>query len=527
MIAGLLATITNMKMWISRIVGFFWAPLLSLLVSMAVVTPCLAAKPLSAFHKGFYLSDNERYEDAIKYFSLAIKQNPKDAEAYAQRGYNYLMLDRNQESFADCNTALKLNPNAREALVCRGYLYMTMNQLQKGIDDCTRAMTVEEADNAFAHRYQEYANRSKANRILGNLNQARQDQKDYETLLLIKKARTAREEGRLQDAVRVLSTVIKRFPKNKYAYQMRGVMYNHLSDFPNAIADLTKAISINPKLASAFYFRADVYMEQNNYKKAIEDYSQIIALNPRTVAHFQIAETGREREKFSGKDEKTIDVLDVYYLRGRARQAIGDLQASVDDFTKVIRGDPTDVAAWYHRGVANSSLKKYKLAIEDFSQGIKLDPKDWNFYMARARAYEQLGEARNAIGDCTTMIKQNPTDPGAYFLRAQLHGRLNDFASAISDYSRIIEMNTKDDDAYKCRGDMHLKTGDLLKAVSDFSKAIALDPERNVSAYECRAIAYARLGKSELQRKDEERARKLRGTGGSAVPVTDKPEKKK
>lgn len=478
--------------------------------------PATAAKPLDAYQKGFYLADNAstnfHYDGAVKFFTAAIKQNPKDADAYTQRAFCNVMLDRNKEAFDDANKAIKINPNKREAYVMRGYLYMTQKEYQKGIDDCTRAMETEEADNSFSHRYQEYENRSKAFKILGNREQARKDQKDFETLMLIKAARHAREEGRLQDGVRDLTKVIQRFPKNKYAYQMRGLMYNHLTDYPKAIADLTKAISINPKLASAYYFRADVYSEQNNYQKAIEDYTRIIALNPRTVAYFQIAETGREREKFSGKDEKVIDVLDVYYLRGRAYQATGKVEAALKDFGTVISGDPNDVQAWYQRGLANATLKRWKQSVEDLTQAIKLDPKEWNFYMARARANEQLGDARKAIADCTDLIKQNPNDPGAFFLRAQLYGRLKDYQNAIADYSRIIAMNSKDDDAYKCRGDVHLKRGDWLKAVEDFSKAISLDPERNVSAYECRAIAYARLGKTELQKKDEERAKKMRGT---------------
>lgn len=209
------------------------------------------AKPLDAFHKGFVLSDNaennSHYNAAMRYFTQAIKENPKDADAYAQRAFCNVMLDRNKEAFSDCNTAIKLDSNKREAYVMRGYLYMTMNEFKKGIDDCTRAMNTEEADNSFAHRYQEYTNRGKAYKILGNREQARIDQKDFETLMLVKSARQAREEGRLEEAVRALTTVIQRFPKNKYAYQMRGIMYNHLSNFPKAIADLSKAISINPR----------------------------------------------------------------------------------------------------------------------------------------------------------------------------------------------------------------------------------------------------------------------------------------
>lgn len=500
--------------------GRFFSALATCLILSTGILPAFAAKPLDAFQKGFYLADNAstnfHYDGAVKFFTAAIKKDPKDADAYTQRAYCNVMLDRDNEAFEDCNKALKLNSNKREAFVLRGYIYMLRKEYQKGIDDCTRAMNTEEADNAFPHRYQEYLNRSKANKILGNREQARIDQKDYETLMLVKAARQAREEGRLQDAVRDLTTVIKRFPKNKYAYQMRGIMHNHLTNFPKAIADFTQAISINPRLASAYYFRADVYSEQNNHKKAIEDFTKIIALNPRTVAYFQIAETGREREKFSGKDEKTIDVLDIYYLRGRAHQALGEAAAAAKDFSTVIAEDPTDIPARYQRGLANSTLKNWKQAVEDFTQAIKLDPKDWNYYMARARANEQLGDSRKAIGDCNEMIKQNPNDPGAYFLRAQLYGRLKDYPKAIADYSRIIQMNSKDDDAYKCRGDAHLKRGDWLKAVDDFSKAISLDPERNVSAYECRAIAYAHLGKTELQKKDEEYAKKMRGTSQAA-----------
>jgi tetratricopeptide (TPR) repeat protein len=79
---------------------------------------------ISAMHKGFVERDNpeallwiglnhyhqERYEEALPYFSRLIELVPANATAWATRGYCYLFLDQNELALHDLDKALALLP---------------------------------------------------------------------------------------------------------------------------------------------------------------------------------------------------------------------------------------------------------------------------------------------------------------------------------------------------------------------------------------------------------------------------------
>jgi tetratricopeptide (TPR) repeat protein len=57
----------------------------------------------------------ERADDAIDNFTIALRHNPSDAEAWYQRGRHLLYLNRNEEAAADLAQALALRPGHAEA----------------------------------------------------------------------------------------------------------------------------------------------------------------------------------------------------------------------------------------------------------------------------------------------------------------------------------------------------------------------------------------------------------------------------
>ena len=56
------------------------------------------------------------------------------------------------------------------------------------------------------------------------------------------------------------------------------------SDFPQAIADFSRAIDLLPHNADFFHNRGFCYRKQGNFKAAIADYTRALATNPR---HFK------------------------------------------------------------------------------------------------------------------------------------------------------------------------------------------------------------------------------------------------
>ena len=83
---------------------------------------------------------SEKYDQAIKDFSQAIKLDPNNAEYYYKRGITYGNLNQHHKAIEDFNQAVRLNPKYAEAYSNRGFVYMVkLNNKKKACSDWKRA----------------------------------------------------------------------------------------------------------------------------------------------------------------------------------------------------------------------------------------------------------------------------------------------------------------------------------------------------------------------------------------------------
>jgi tetratricopeptide (TPR) repeat protein len=132
----------------------------------------------------------------------------------------------------------------------------------------------------------------------------------------------------------------------------------------------------------------------------------------------------------------------TYYSLGNDKQAKGDLDGAIADYSRAIELDPKNGNAYYSRGTAKRARNDLDGAIADFTHTLELDPKD-------AGAYTSRGVAKSEKGDL----------------------------SAIADYNRAIEVNPKYALAYFNRGNGKQAKGDLEGAKADYDRATRLDPK--------------------------------------------------
>lgn len=79
--------------------------------------------------RGTTLLEKQDVESAIKQFSLAIAADPKFAEAFNQRAMAYYLLERVEESMADCKTAVSLAPLHFGAWAGLGHCYASLGDI--------------------------------------------------------------------------------------------------------------------------------------------------------------------------------------------------------------------------------------------------------------------------------------------------------------------------------------------------------------------------------------------------------------
>ena len=68
------------------------------------------------------------FKSAVKSLTIAVQENPKDADAHTMLGYSYRKLGTLDKSMEHYQMALKIDPDHRSAHEYLGELYLDMNQ---------------------------------------------------------------------------------------------------------------------------------------------------------------------------------------------------------------------------------------------------------------------------------------------------------------------------------------------------------------------------------------------------------------
>lgn len=109
-----------------------------------------------------------------------------------------------------------------------------------------------------------------------------------------------------------------------------------------------------------YYFQMGLQNNLKNYPEALADYSKAIELNP---TH-----------------------LDAYLKRGTLRyKVLKQYQEALTDFDKAIELNPDCALAYLHRGIVKCHLLKFDIALPDFDKAVELDPNDERVYYNRGK----------------------------------------------------------------------------------------------------------------------------------------------
>jgi tetratricopeptide (TPR) repeat protein len=268
-------------------------------------------------------------------------------------------------------------------------------------------------------------------------------------------------------AVRVFTGCIMARPRHAHAYYCRALAYYRLKQYPDAVADNSRAIELNRKFAPAWYHRGVACRNLGQPDKAVADYSQAIELDPKFVS--------------------------AWIARGNVYLDLNQRDKAVADYTRAIELDPTFMDAWYNRGNAYLELKQWDKAVADYTRAIELDPTFMKAWHNRGNAYLALNQAEKAVADYTRAIELNPKFAPARIHRGLAYRNLDQHDKAVADFCKAIELDPKSIDAWEGRGNVYLLRDQWDKAVADYSQAIELNP-KYAPLWNNRGMAHRNLG---------------------------------
>lgn len=308
----------------------------------------------------------------------------------------------------------------------------------------------------------------------------------------------------------------------------RAECYKELSKKDLALSDILEAIDLDPSNSELFHEKALLTFNLEDFNKAIElDSTNIRAYNNRGQSGGKSFVKDFETAIKLCEEKLNIDPTDsnAFYLRGWAKEKLGNKFEAMDDYSSSIEMDPFhntalfcrselkykmgdkvgaimdldsiiknnawNAKAYLDRSGINQKLGNHELVIRDLEKALEILPFSFFNHLRLGITKSEAGNIDSAINIFTQLIQQSKEGEGleAYEHRAIAYLKLENFSSAIEDASYIIESEEKKIQAksgsdeidlyflalnYSLRGEIYMKSGNLKAALVDFSKKLRL-----------------------------------------------------
>ncbi|TDJ32713.1 MAG: tetratricopeptide repeat protein [Gammaproteobacteria bacterium] len=247
-----------------------------------------------------------------------------------------------------------------------------------------------------------------------------------------------RLQGRPDEALQVLKSVVKREPDFARAAQELGLTYATLGDTGRAIRTLRKAVQLQPKLAGAWKALGDLLAGEGDEVGSRKAYQ-------RHLEH-------------SVNDPLLVSAANYLY-EGRLANAEHLLRP-------YLKKHPTDVSAIRLLAATGMRLGQFEDAGNLLERCLELAP---DFRYARSNyAYVLFKRTKyaQALDELDKLLQAEPDNPNYMVLKSSVLVRIGEFQAALDAYENVLSR-------YPNHALVQMSYGHTLKTVGRFDDAIA------------------------------------------------------
>jgi tetratricopeptide (TPR) repeat protein len=267
----------------------------------------------------YYLGKKEKnkqereknFKEAINCFNKVIEinleLNPKNSNAYNNKGSAVLELGWHEEAARCIYKSLELNPINANALNNRGRILANSGKYAEAVEYYNKALEIDKG-----HR-EAWNNKGIAIANLANLTDEQKyftdAEKCYDEAIKIdkkfldalnNKAMLYVSRRKFVKAEEIINKSLKIEKNNKDTMDKKGIILFHLQKYDEALSCFKKAIKTNPENKVSRYHMGNVYMQLKKYDEAIESFDDSLKDN----LNFAEAHNGKALALFNKGNQK-------------------------------------------------------------------------------------------------------------------------------------------------------------------------------------------------------------------------------
>jgi tetratricopeptide (TPR) repeat protein len=258
----------------------------------------------------------------------------------------------------------------------------------------------------------------------------------------LNEAMALQRQGRLREAEKIYTRVLKAAPDHFDALNMLGIVKAQLGRMGEAHRLLSAAVKVNPRVPGAWANLGQVLQLLKRHQEALDCLDKARALAPDDVAILNqhanaLLSLGRPEEaleEFRQVLARVPQHAEARVNSGIAHAALGSSERALAEFDSALSTAPGHLVAHYNRGLALHDLGRYAAALDALERVVASAPEHAGAWLGRGRALAALNrpvEAMASYGKAGAIRKE---DPDVHFSEAMALLALGDYRRGFVKY---------------------------------------------------------------------------------------------
>jgi tetratricopeptide (TPR) repeat protein len=323
------------------------------------------------------------YEAALNLLDRAIAENPRQPDAWYQKGLVLQKLGRYVEAVV---------ANQKFSALTRALKKVSKTQVKSKYS--VLSMASQQSDSAerwYAQGTQEFQLGSFEDAIASFDKALKMKLDNHE--VWHNRGTALGSLGCYEEAVASFDEALKHKPNFHEAWYNRGIALSKLKQYDKVIASYDKALKFKPDHIEAWYYRGVVLCDNlNRHEEAIACFDKVLELSPDYPQGWNrkgvvlCDHLNRYEEAIACFDkalELNLGFHQAYFNRGVALSQCQRHEAAIDSYDMALKLNPDDHKTWGNRGAALYFIKRYEDAIASFDKALDLKINDYQTWKNR------------------------------------------------------------------------------------------------------------------------------------------------
>ncbi len=258
----------------------------------------------------------------------------------------------------------------------------------------------------------------------------------------LNEAMTLQRQGRLREAEKIYTRVLKAAPDHFDALNMLGIVKAQLGRLGDAHRLLSAAVRINPRVPGAWANLGQVLQALKRHQEAIDCLDKARVLAPEDVA--------------------------ILNQHANALLSLGRPEEALEEFRQVLARVPQHAEARVNSGIAHATLGSSEQAVAEFDSALSIAPGHLVAHYNRGLALHDLGRYAAALGALERVLASAPEHAGAWLGRGRALAALNQLDEAVASYGKAGSIRKEDPDVHFSEAMALLALGDYRRGFEKY-----------------------------------------------------------